>query len=155
VPVAQAIAALSGYQGVKRRMEIRGEVNGVTVYDDFAHHPTAIATTLQGLRRRVGDARILLLLEPRSNTMRMGVHRDTLAASMQGADLVWIHEPAGLDWSLAELAGALDVPVEISDSVTAIVTAVVRAARSGDHVLVMSNGGFGGIHQQLLDSLAG
>jgi len=103
VPVAQALAALGEYRGVKRRMELRGQVNGVTVYDDFAHHPTAIATTLQGLRRRVGDARILLLLEPRSNTMRMGVHRDTLAASMQGADFIWLHEPAGLDWSLADL----------------------------------------------------
>jgi UDP-N-acetylmuramate: L-alanyl-gamma-D-glutamyl-meso-diaminopimelate ligase len=153
VPVDQAIAALAEYQGVKRRMEVRGEVNGVTVYDDFAHHPTAIATTLQGLRRRVGEARILLLLEPRSNTMRMGVHRDTLAASMQGADLVWMHEPAELDWSLAEVAEVLDVPVTVSGSVDAIVAAVVQAARSGDHILVMSNGGFGGIHQKLLDSL--
>jgi UDP-N-acetylmuramate: L-alanyl-gamma-D-glutamyl-meso-diaminopimelate ligase len=153
VPVAQAIAALSEYRGVKRRMELRGQVNGVTVYDDFAHHPTAIATTLQGLRRRVGAARILLLLEPRSNTMRMGVHRDTLAASMQGADLIWIHEPAELDWSLADLVQGMDMPVEVSNSVDAIVAGVVQAARSGDHVLVMSNGGFGGIHQKLLDKL--
>jgi len=154
VPVDQAIAALAEYQGVKRRMEIRGEVNGVTVYDDFAHHPTAIATTLQGLRRRVGDARILLLLEPRSNTMRMGVHRDTLAASMQGADLVWMHEPPELDWSLAEVVKVLDVPVTVTASVDAIVAEVIQAARSGDHILVMSNGGFGGIHQKLLDGLA-
>jgi UDP-N-acetylmuramate: L-alanyl-gamma-D-glutamyl-meso-diaminopimelate ligase len=153
VPVAQAIAALGEYRGVKRRMELRGQVNGVTVYDDFAHHPTAIATTLQGLRRRVGAARILLLLEPRSNTMRMGVHRDTLAASMQGADLIWIHEPAELDWSLADLVQGMDMPVEVSTSVDAIVAGVVQAARSGDHVLVMSNGGFGGIHQKLLDKL--
>jgi UDP-N-acetylmuramate: L-alanyl-gamma-D-glutamyl-meso-diaminopimelate ligase len=153
VPVAQAIAALGEYRGVKRRMELRGQVNGVTVYDDFAHHPTAIATTLQGLRRRVGAARILLLLEPRSNTMRMGVHRDTLAASMQGADLIWIHEPAELDWSLADLVQGMDMPVEVSNSVDAIVAGVVQAARSGDHVLVMSNGGFGGIHQKLLDKL--
>jgi len=153
VPVDQALAALGEYQGVKRRMELRGQVNGVTVYDDFAHHPTAIATTLQGLRRRVGDARILLLLEPRSNTMRMGVHRDTLAASMQGADFIWIHEPPELDWSLADMAKVLDVPVEVCDSVDAIVAGVVQTAGSGDHVLVMSNGGFGGIHQKLLDSL--
>jgi UDP-N-acetylmuramate: L-alanyl-gamma-D-glutamyl-meso-diaminopimelate ligase len=153
VPVDQALAALGEYQGVKRRMELRGQVNGVTVYDDFAHHPTAIATTLQGLRRRVGDARILLLLEPRSNTMRMGVHRDTLAASMQGADFIWIHEPPELDWSLADMAKLLDVPVEVCDSVDAIVAGVVQTAGSGDHVLVMSNGGFGGIHQKLLDSL--
>jgi UDP-N-acetylmuramate: L-alanyl-gamma-D-glutamyl-meso-diaminopimelate ligase len=135
-------------------MELRGQVSGVTVYDDFAHHPTAIATTLQGLRRRVGDARILLLLEPRSNTMRMGVHRDTLAASMQGADFIWMHEPPELDWSLAEMAKVLDVPVEVCDSVEAIVAGVVQTARSGDHVLVMSNGGFGGIHQKLLDRLS-
>lgn len=154
VPVEQALAALAEYQGVKRRMEVRGEVKGVTVYDDFAHHPTAIATTLQGLRRRVGDARILLVLEPRSNTMRMGVHRDTLAASMQGADLIWMHEPPELDWSLAQMSKALDVPVVVCDSVAAIVAGVKQAARSGDHVLVMSNGGFGGIHQRLLDSLA-
>jgi len=141
VPVAQALAALGEYRGVKRRMELRGQVNGVTVYDDFAHHPTAIATTLQGLRRRVGDARILLLLEPRSNTMRMGVHRDTLAASMQGADFIWLHEPAGLDWSLADLVRGMEVPVEVSTSVDAIVAGVVQAARSGDHILVMSNGG--------------
>jgi UDP-N-acetylmuramate: L-alanyl-gamma-D-glutamyl-meso-diaminopimelate ligase len=154
VPVGQAIAALGEYQGVKRRMEIRGQVNGVTVYDDFAHHPTAIATTLQGLRRRVGNARILLLLEPRSNTMRMGVHRNTLAASMQGADFIWMHEPPELNWSLADVTQALDVPVVVSDSVAAIVAGVVQAARSGDHILVMSNGGFGGIHQKLLDSLS-
>jgi len=153
VPVAQAVAALGEYRGVKRRMELRGQVNGVTVYDDFAHHPTAIATTLQGLRRCVGDARILLLLEPRSNTMRMGVHRDTLAASMQGADFIWLHEPAGLDWSLADLVRGMEVPVEVSTSVDAIVAGVVQAARSGDHILVMSNGGFGGIHQKLLDKL--
>ena len=155
VPVEQAIAALAEYQGVKRRMEVRGEVKGVTVYDDFAHHPTAIATTLQGLRRRVGDARILLVLEPRSNTMRMGVHRDTLAASMQGADLIWMHEPPELDWSLADMGKALDVPVVVNTSVEAIVAGVIETARSGDHVLVMSNGGFGGIHQKLLDSLDG
>ena len=154
VPVKQAIAALAEYQGVKRRMEVRGEVKGVTVYDDFAHHPTAIATTLQGLRRRVGDARILLVLEPRSNTMRMGVHRDTLAASMQGADLIWMHEPPELDWSLADMGKALDVPVVVNTSVEAIVAGVIETARSGDHVLVMSNGGFGGIHQKLLDALA-
>ena len=128
-------------------------MNGVTVYDDFAHHPTAIATTLQGLRRRVSDARILLLLEPRSNTMRMGIHRDTLAASMQGADFIWLHEPPELDWSLADMVQGMDVPVEVSASVDAIVAGVVQAARSGDHILVMSNGGFGGIHQKLLDKL--
>lgn len=154
VPVKQAVAALGEYRGVKRRMELRGQVNGVTVYDDFAHHPTAIATTLQGLRRRVGAARILLLLEPRSNTMRMGVHGDTLVTSMQGADFIWLHEPADLDWSLADLVRGMAVPVEVSTSVDAIVAGVMQVAHSGDHILVMSNGGFGGIHQKLLDKLS-
>jgi UDP-N-acetylmuramate: L-alanyl-gamma-D-glutamyl-meso-diaminopimelate ligase len=153
VPVAQAIAALGQFQGIKRRMEVRGEVNGVTVYDDFAHHPTAIATTLQGLRRRVGEARILLVLEPRSNTMRMGVHRDALAASMHGADRIWLHEPGDLEWSLEEVARETGVPASVSDQVETIVEEVVQAARPGDHVLVMSNGGFGGIHERLLRGL--
>jgi UDP-N-acetylmuramate: L-alanyl-gamma-D-glutamyl-meso-diaminopimelate ligase len=155
VPVAQALAALAEYRGVKRRMEVRGECNGVTVYDDFAHHPTAIASTLQGLRRRVGAARILLVLEPRSNTMRLGVHRDTLAGSMQGADRIWLHQPDDIDWSLDEVATQLNVPVVIEDTVDAIVTAVAGEAQAGDHVLVMSNGGFGGIHEKLLAALQG
>ena len=153
VPLQQAIAALSEFEGIKRRMEVRGQVAGVTVYDDFAHHPTAIATTLQGLRRRVGDARILLLLEPRSNTMRMGVHGDALAASWSDADRVWLHEPAGLEWSLKELAESAETPVVVSDSVDAIVEAVLQEAQAGDHVLVMSNGAFGGIHDKLIQRL--
>ena len=153
VPVAQAIESLATFSGIKRRLEVRGEVNGVTVYDDFAHHPTAIATTLQGLRRRVGGARILLVLEPRSNTMRMGVHRDTLAASLQGADQVWLHEPEGLVWSLQAVADAAGLPVRVSDSVKEIVDEILAEARPGDHVLVMSNGGFGGIHEELLIGL--
>jgi UDP-N-acetylmuramate: L-alanyl-gamma-D-glutamyl-meso-diaminopimelate ligase len=153
VSLQQAIAALSEFEGIKRRMEVRGQVAGVTVYDDFAHHPTAIATTLQGLRRRVGDARILLLLEPRSNTMRMGVHGDALAASWSDADRVWLHEPAGLEWSLKELAESAETPVVVSDSVDAIVEAVLQEAQAGDHVLVMSNGAFGGIHDRLIQRL--
>jgi UDP-N-acetylmuramate: L-alanyl-gamma-D-glutamyl-meso-diaminopimelate ligase len=153
VPVEQAIDALGEFQGVKRRMEVRGTVGGVTVYDDFAHHPTAIATTLQGLRQRVGKQRILLLLEPRSNTMRMGVHRDTLAASMQGADRIWLYQSPDLDWSLDHIVQALDVPASIENSIEELVRAVVHEARPGDHVLVMSNGGFGGIHDRLLASL--
>ena len=153
VPVEQAIAALSEFAGIKRRMEVRAEVNGITVYDDFAHHPTAIATTLQGLRRRVGDARILLCLELRSNTMRMGVHRDSLASAWSGADHVWLHEPPGLEWSLRELAGPAGSRVVVSDSVDAIVDAVLHEARAGDHVLVMSNGAFGGIHGRLISGL--
>ena len=155
VPVAQSVAALAEYRGVKRRMEVRGECRGVTVYDDFAHHPTAIASTLQGLRNRVGDARILLVLEPRSNTMRLGVHRDTLAASMQAADRIWLHQPDDIDWSLDEVATRLDVPVFVEETVDAIVTAVAGEAHEGDHVLIMSNGGFGGIHGKLLAALEG
>ena len=153
VPLSLAIRALGEFQGVKRRMEVRGRVKGVTVYDDFAHHPTAIATTLQGLRSQVGHARILLVLEPRSNTMRMGVHSETLATSMQGADRIWMHEPGDLSWSLSEVAQATGVPTRVSGSVQAIVDEVVREARSGDHILVMSNGGFGGIHERLVSSL--
>jgi UDP-N-acetylmuramate: L-alanyl-gamma-D-glutamyl-meso-diaminopimelate ligase len=153
VPVKEAIAALAEFRGVKRRMEVRGEVNDITLYDDFAHHPTAIATTLQGLRRRVGEARILLVMEPRSNTMRMGVHRDSLAGSMQGSDAIWLYQPADMTWSLQEEMGGCPVPVEISDSVDAICANVVAEARPGDHILVMSNGGFGGIHEKILHGL--
>jgi UDP-N-acetylmuramate: L-alanyl-gamma-D-glutamyl-meso-diaminopimelate ligase len=153
VPVAQSAAALAAFEGVKRRLEVRGNAGGVTVYDDFAHHPTAIATTLQGLRRRVGAARILLVLEPRSNTMQMGVHRDALGAAMQGADAIWLYQSPGLDWSLEAVAAALPVPVAVLSSVEGMVRSVVAAARPGDHVLVMSNGGFGGIHDRLLVAL--
>jgi UDP-N-acetylmuramate: L-alanyl-gamma-D-glutamyl-meso-diaminopimelate ligase len=153
VPVAQAIAALAEFRGIKRRLEVRGTVNGVTVYDDFAHHPTAIATTLAGLRNRVGEARILLVLEPRSNTMRMGVHKETLAAAMQGADRIWLYEDHGLDWPLEPVAAATGVPATLSDSVDAIASEVADTAQPGDHVLVMSNGGFGGMHEKLLAGL--
>jgi UDP-N-acetylmuramate: L-alanyl-gamma-D-glutamyl-meso-diaminopimelate ligase len=153
VPVEQSIAALTEYLGVRRRMEVRGTVNGVTVYDDFAHHPTAIATTLQGLRKRVGDARILVLLEPRSNTMKMGVHRDTLANSLEGADYVWLHAPEDLGWSLADSMPAGLERMTVSKSVDEIVAHVAAMARPGDHLLVMSNGGFGGIHERLLGAL--
>jgi UDP-N-acetylmuramate: L-alanyl-gamma-D-glutamyl-meso-diaminopimelate ligase len=153
VAVPVTVQALAHFKGVRRRMEVRGRVNGVTVYDDFAHHPTAIATTLQGLRSRVGAARILLVLEPRSNTMRMGVHSGTLADSMRGADRIWLHEPGGLAWSVADVAQAAGVPASVSRRVEDIVDEVVREARSGDHVLVMSNGGFGGIHEKLVAGL--
>ncbi|HYQ71446.1 MAG TPA: UDP-N-acetylmuramate:L-alanyl-gamma-D-glutamyl-meso-diaminopimelate ligase [Gammaproteobacteria bacterium] len=153
VPVAQSAAALQSFDGVKRRMEVRGRVRGIAVYDDFAHHPTAIATTLQGLRRRVGAARILLVVEPRSNTMRMGVHRDTLAASLEGADRIWLYEPPDLAWPLSEVAEAVRAPAAVSDSVDGLVADVAGVARSGDHILVMSNGAFGGIHEKLLAAL--
>ena len=153
VPVAQAVAALGSFLGVKRRMEVRGCVAGITVYDDFAHHPTAIATTLQGLRNRVGAERILVLLEPRSNTMQLGVHRHALADSLRGADRVWLFSPPQLGWSLQEVVAGLEMPGSVATTIDALLQEVVAEARSGDHVLIMSNGGFGGIHGRLLAAL--
>lgn len=151
VPVQHAINAMAEFVNVKRRMEIRGEVNGVTVYDDFAHHPTAITTTLDGLRQRVGEQRIIALLEPRSNTMRMGVHKHELAASVKAADVVYFYQPEGLDWSLDEVAAAAGA--RVSGDIDALVTQVAEMARPGDQILVMSNGAFGGIHDKLLSAM--
>ena len=148
-----ALAALAGFRNVRRRMEVRGTVRGVTVYDDFAHHPTAIATTLDGLRKRVGDARILAVLEPRSNTMKLGVHKDTLAASLGAADRVYFHRPADLGWDLEAAAGPLGDRAELVADVDALVARLAAVARDGDHVLVMSNGAFGGLHGRLLTAL--
>lgn len=153
VPVAAGITAIGRFKGVKRRMELRGEAAGVRVYDDFAHHPTAIATTLQGLRRQVGAARILAILEPRSNTMRLGVHNAGLPASLVDADRVYVHVPADLDWDAQGVFAPLDSRALILDTVESIVERVAAECRPGDQVLVMSNGGFGGIHQRLLDAL--
>jgi UDP-N-acetylmuramate: L-alanyl-gamma-D-glutamyl-meso-diaminopimelate ligase len=150
----RSAAALGRFAGVKRRMELRGEVAGVRVYDDFAHHPTAIATTLNGLRRRVGEARIIAVLEPRSNTMRLGVHAAALARSLTAADQVQVYAPPDLDWDAAAALAPLGERLRVAGAVAEIVTAVGADARPGDHVLVMSNGGFGGIHQLLLDALA-
>lgn len=153
VDPAQAIAALARFQGVKRRMELRGTVAGVRVYDDFAHHPTAIASTLHGLRRQVGDARIVALLEPRSNTMRMGIHGAALADSLAAADRVLVYCPPELSWEAETVLAPLGERLRVCGTLEALVDAVGTTARSGDHVLVMSNGGFGGIHQRLLDRL--
>lgn len=154
VRIEDGIAALASFESVKRRMEVRGTANGVTVYDDFAHHPTAIDTTLAGLRRRVGaDARILAVLEPRSNTMKLGVMKDRLAASLTAADQVFCHA-ANLGWDAAAALAPLGALASSFDDLDALVAAVVAAAKPGDHVLVMSNGGFGGVHQKLLDRLA-
>jgi UDP-N-acetylmuramate: L-alanyl-gamma-D-glutamyl-meso-diaminopimelate ligase len=155
VPPQRSVAALGRYEGVKRRMELRGEVEGVRVYDDFAHHPTAIAATLDGLRKRVGNERIIVVLEPRSNTMRMGMHNSSLAASLELADLVYLFVPADLGWDPAPFLTGLGQRVTISQRVGDIVAGVAERARSGDHLLVMSNGGFGGIHEKLLDALRG
>ncbi|AXR08143.1 UDP-N-acetylmuramate:L-alanyl-gamma-D-glutamyl-meso-diaminopimelate ligase [Salinimonas sediminis] len=154
VQITDALAALAHFENVKRRMECKGTVNGVTVYDDFAHHPTAIATTLDGLRKKVGNHRIIAILEPRSNTMKMGIHKTTLAASWQLADSVLLFEPAGMDWSLADAAQHSQTPAACYASVQDIVNTVTANAQPGDHILVMSNGGFEGIHQRLLTALA-
>jgi UDP-N-acetylmuramate: L-alanyl-gamma-D-glutamyl-meso-diaminopimelate ligase len=148
-----AMASLARFKGVRRRMELRGEVAGVRLYDDFAHHPTAIATTLDGLRRSVGGARILAVLEPRSNTMRAGVHADTLAASLQDADLVFLFAPTDLGWDAATVLAPLGERAMVLEDIEGLVAEIIAAVRPGDHLLVMSNGGFQGIHQRLLDAL--
>ncbi len=148
-----AAEALAEFKNVKRRMEVRGVVNGITLYDDFAHHPTAIETTLDGLRKKVGEARIVAIIEPRSNTMKMGIHQATLAASWQQADEVLLFEPPGMAWSLSEAATHSAAPAQCYSSVQTIIDEVAAHAQSGDHILIMSNGGFEGIHQRLLDKL--
>jgi UDP-N-acetylmuramate: L-alanyl-gamma-D-glutamyl-meso-diaminopimelate ligase len=154
VPVAQACAALGEFRGIKRRMELRGTAAGVSVYDDFAHHPTAIARTIGGLRRRLGaSGRLIAVLEPRSNTMRLGVHKDTLAGSFAEADAVWLLAPPDLGWDVTQVSGALGTRGRTAASVEALLAGLLTAVRAGDHVLVMSNGGFGGLHDKLLAAL--
>ncbi len=153
VAPATAIAALADFQGVKRRLEVRGEVNGVVVYDDFAHHPTAIATTLAGLRAKVGDQPIIAVLEPRSNTMKLGVFKDNLAPALKLADAVVLYQAPDLGWDLGVVAAALDSRQQICHSLDATLAAVQAQIKPGTHVLIMSNGGFGGIHERLLQAL--
>ena len=163
VPLDQGLAALSRFENVKRRLELRGTAGGVSVYDDFAHHPTAIATTVAGLRRRVGtirpigggaDApRILAVLEPRSNTMKLGVMKAQLPASLADADRVYCYG-AKLGWDAAEALAPLGEKAVVSDDLSQLVSQIADDARPGDQVLVMSNGGFGGIHGMLLSALA-
>ncbi|MCZ8409298.1 UDP-N-acetylmuramate:L-alanyl-gamma-D-glutamyl-meso-diaminopimelate ligase [Achromobacter dolens] len=157
VPAAEGVEALSRFGGVKRRMELRGTVTGVKVYDDFAHHPTAIATTLEGLRRQVGPARILAVLEPRSNTMKLGAMAARLPDSLRDADLVFCFGARegkhALGWNPAQVLAPLGERASSYDDIDALVAAVTRAAQPGDQVLVMSNGGFGGIHGKLLAAL--
>jgi UDP-N-acetylmuramate: L-alanyl-gamma-D-glutamyl-meso-diaminopimelate ligase len=153
VPVAHGLAALARFPGVKRRLETRGTVRGITVYDDFAHHPTAIATTLDGLRRHVGAARILAVLEPRSNTMKLGTMKEALPGSLAAADRVFCYA-ANLGWDVAGSLAPLGAKASVLDDLPALVAAIAAEATAGDHVLVMSNGGFGGIHEKLLARLA-
>ena len=155
VPPARSIPAMAGFKNVKRRMELRGEVAGVRVYDDFAHHPTAIATTLQGLRRQVGEGRIIALLEPRSNTMKLGVHAQLLAESLESADRALVFQPPELSWDLKSALGPLGARAELFRNTQEMVNRVMELVAPGDHLLVMSNGGFEAIHQRLLDALEG
>jgi UDP-N-acetylmuramate: L-alanyl-gamma-D-glutamyl-meso-diaminopimelate ligase len=152
VPAAVSIEALATFKNVKRRMEIKGVANGVTVYDDFAHHPTAIATTIAGLRTKIGHSRLIAVLEPRSNTMKLGVMKDALAASLAAADRVFCYS-GGLGWDPAAALAPLGVKASVCDDLARLVEGIAAAARAGDHVLIMSNGGFGGIHARLIERL--
>jgi UDP-N-acetylmuramate: L-alanyl-gamma-D-glutamyl-meso-diaminopimelate ligase len=147
------IAALCSFINAKRRMEKVAEVNGVTIFDDFAHHPTAIATTLDGLRKRIGAARLIAIVEPRSNSMKLGAHRDGLPASVAQADSVYWYAPANLGWDLAATVASSTVPTRVCDSLEAIIAGVKAEAVPGTQVVVMSNGGFGGLHGKLAAAL--
>ncbi len=153
VPPAQACAALARFENVRRRLELRGEVGGIRVYDDFAHHPTAMRTTINGLRRKVGAARILAVFEPRSNTMKLGTMKAQLPWSLEEADLSFCLQ-GDYGWSAQEALAPLGRLAVVNERVEGLVAQIVRAARPGDHILCMSNGGFGGIHAKLLAALA-
>ncbi|KPN70959.1 UDP-N-acetylmuramate:L-alanyl-gamma-D-glutamyl-meso-diaminopimelate ligase [Neisseria sp. 83E34] len=152
VDVKTACEALSQFKNVKRRMETKGQVNGITVYDDFAHHPTAIATTVAGLRQKVGSARILAVLEPRSNTMKLGTMKAALPESLNEADQVFCYS-GGVDWDAGEALSPLGSKLHVGSDFDAFVAEIAKQAQSGDHILIMSNGGFGGIHDKLLTQL--
>ncbi len=153
VPAKHCCDALSQFQNVKRRMELKGEAGGVEVYDDFAHHPTAIETTLKGFRAKVGKSDIIAIVDLRSATMRSGIHQNTLLESLQGADKVIIHKPAEYDWDFPESEKSKMDNLQILPDIDSILTQVKSVVKSDDKILVMSNGGFGGIHQKLLDLL--
>jgi UDP-N-acetylmuramate: L-alanyl-gamma-D-glutamyl-meso-diaminopimelate ligase len=153
VSPAQSAGALGRFAGVRRRLELRGEVQGIRVYDDFAHHPTAVAMTIDGIRRQPERGRIIAVLEPRSNTMRLGVHRAELAESLKGADRVWLYQPEGLNWNLDDVAAELGARATVIRVLPELVEALESDLRAGDRVLIMSNGGFGGLHDRLLAAL--
>ena len=148
-----ACEALATFINTKRRLELKGESNGVRVYDDFAHHPTAVELTLGGLRAKVGASRILAVLEPRSNTMKLGVHKADLAPALAAADEVFIYQPDTIPWSVDEIAQQCNQPAHTDADLDALVAKIVATAQPGDNILVMSNGGFGGIHGKLLTAL--
>ncbi len=155
VAIADSAKALSTFVNAKRRLEVKGEVNGITVYDDFAHHPTEIQATLTALRDKVsGGVRILAVLEPRSNTMKMGVHKEEIAPALVRADHVFILQPDNIPWDVVEITNKCVQPATWTADLDKLVDSIVKEAQPTDHILVMSNGSFGGIHQKILDKLA-
>ncbi|HET9680191.1 MAG TPA: UDP-N-acetylmuramate:L-alanyl-gamma-D-glutamyl-meso-diaminopimelate ligase [Gammaproteobacteria bacterium] len=158
VPVEHGIAALNNFKGVKRRMELRGEINGIQVFDDFAHHPTAIKLTLDAAQNKAHKGRVIAVLEPRSNSMKLGAHRDEIAPALAAADAVFLYQAPFIDWPLQAIADQLndlsnDVPVTIGNSIEELVTGLLTTAQPNDQIIIMSNGGFGGIHEKLLTAL--
>ncbi len=153
IDVKTACAALGHFKSVKRRLELRGEIDGIAVYDDFAHHPSAIVATLTALRARVGDARILALVDPASSSMRSGVHADTLGPSLLGADGVWLYQHPRATWQLGDACKASGLVASVHANAQDIVDSVLNTARTGDVVLIMSNSGFDGLHEKLLNGL--
>lgn len=154
VSIDACIAALPRFESVRRRLELRGDVRGVRVYDDFAHHPTAIRVTIDALRQRGEAGRVVAVLEPRSNTMRLGHHADELAHSLDAADAVFVYARSDLKWDAAQALSALRPPLAVHQDLDRLIEALVAQSRPGDRILVMSNGDFGGIHGRLLDALA-
>ena len=159
VDVKTACAALSAFAGIKRRMELIGDVNNILVFDDFAHHPTAITTTLDGAKKKLADRRIWAIIEPRSNTMKMGIHQDSLAESAALADYTLWYEPTGLEWGLKDVIDNANTAnpnidnQQVLSSVDAIIEYITSHAKAGDAIVIMSNGGFENIHQRLLTAL--
>ncbi|WOH37118.1 UDP-N-acetylmuramate:L-alanyl-gamma-D-glutamyl-meso-diaminopimelate ligase [Thalassotalea fonticola] len=153
VPSHVAIDALAEFVNTKRRQELIGEVNAIKVYDDFAHHPTAISKNLAGFRAKVGSERILAVLEPRSNTMKSGVHKDTLAASLDDADMVYLYQDENVKWSVSDLINDCKAPAQCKDNINDLIELVANEAKAGDHIVVMSNGGFGSFHTRLIETL--
>ena len=150
---SQGVVALNRFAGVKRRLELKAEINAIRIYDDFAHHPTAIKTTLNGIRQRTTQGRVIAVLEPRSNTMRMGVHQNTLAQSLEDADHVMLFQPKAVDWNMTELINQLAGKAQLYRDTQNIIDELCRSSRSDDQIVIMSNGGFEGIHQRLIDTL--
>lgn len=156
VPLAAGVAALSGFRGVRRRQELRAEIDGIRVIDDFAHHPTAIRLTLEGLRGQLAPGgRLVAILEPRSNTMRMGVHADALGAALNQADRVHLYHPPDIDWSIGHLQQHLGERLTVARDIGRLLQGILAGARSGDTLVIMSNGGFDGLHRRLIGALRG